>query len=127
MSGYIYILSNPSMPGILKIGKTEREPDDRISELSNVSSVPTAFYLEYKIFVPDCHSAEKSIHEALKAMRISDKREFFEISVSEAIDIVKSQVVTNIAKELLKYDNDLLSKVIDYIFMRNKTVKQNLK
>jgi hypothetical protein len=127
MRGYIYILSNPSMPGILKIGKTERDPDERISELSNVSGVPTPFYLEYKIFVPDCHSAEKSIHEALKAMRVSDRREFFDIIVSDAIDIVKSQVVTNIAKELLKYDNDLLSKIIDYVFMRNKTVKMNLK
>ena len=127
MSGYIYILSNPSMPDILKIGKTERDPDERISELSNVSAIPSTFNLEYKVFVPDCHSAEKSIHEALKAMRVSERREFFDISVSEAIDIVKSQVVINIAEELLKYDNDLLSKVIDYVFMRNKTVKKNLK
>ncbi len=32
MSGYIYCFSNPSMPGILKVGMTERTPEIRLFE-----------------------------------------------------------------------------------------------
>ena len=43
-AGYLYILSNPSLGNIIKIGKTTRDPArDRISELSAATSIPTPF------------------------------------------------------------------------------------
>ena len=123
MNGYIYILSNPSMPGILKIGKTERCPEERISELSSVTAIPTEFVLEYKIHVSNCDIAEKTVHESLRTFRVSNNREFFKIGVNEAKDVMRKNMVGLIGDELLKYDNVLIVKVIDYIFLKNKTIR----
>ena len=123
MNGYIYILSNPSMPGILKIGKTERCPEERISELSSVTGIPTEFVLEYKVHVPDCDIAEKKVHEFLRTFRVSNNREFFKIGVDEVKNIIRENIAGLIGDELLKYDNGLIVKVIDYIFLKNKTIR----
>ena len=63
-SGYIYVLSNPSMPGVLKIGKTTRDVTARAMELQS-TGLPTPFEIEFSIHVNDCHSLEKSVHDSL--------------------------------------------------------------
>ena len=40
--GYVYILSNPGMPGLLKIGMTRFDPTRRVQELSSATGVPTS-------------------------------------------------------------------------------------
>ena len=47
--GYLYCFSNSSMPGILKIGMTERTPDIRLSEAnsSNTWKPPTPYKIEF--------------------------------------------------------------------------------
>ncbi len=37
--GFIYIAINPAFPKFLKIGKTTREPEERISELSSGTGI----------------------------------------------------------------------------------------
>ena len=45
-SRFIYILSHPRMPGILKIGYTEKCVTDRIAQLSAPTDVPGKFTME---------------------------------------------------------------------------------
>lgn len=45
--GHIYILVNPSMEGLVKIGKTTRDPESRARELSQATGVPTPFYVAF--------------------------------------------------------------------------------
>jgi hypothetical protein len=85
MSGSIYVLSNPSMPGLLKIGKTRRTVSERMKELYD-TGVPTPFKCEFNIFVPlDVHKAEKGIHRMLSKFRVNNSREFFKINTDEAL------------------------------------------
>ena len=84
MSGYVYIISNPSMPGLVKIGKTTTTPSRRMDEL-NSTGVPTPFDLEFSVEVADCHASERAAHSALNKYRVSAKREFFKISARNAI------------------------------------------
>ena len=88
MNGYVYVMINPSMNGIVKIGMTTREPEDRAVELSATTGVPTPFIVAYKRRVSDCAFAEKKIHEQLSEYRVNDGREFFRLTVTDAINVV---------------------------------------
>ena len=83
--GYIYVLSNAAMPGLLKIGKSERNPSEfRAIELYT-TGVPEPFRLEYYMRVDDYHAAEKRAHDHFLDKRPNRTREFFRISVAEAL------------------------------------------
>ncbi|WP_342558326.1 GIY-YIG nuclease family protein [Metasolibacillus sp. FSL K6-0083] len=90
-SGYIYLMVNPSMNGIVKIGLTKRTPEERLDELSKATGVPTPFILVYKERFNDCVRAEKIIHSLLeeRGERVSSNREFFSTETSEAIKIIQ--------------------------------------
>ena len=88
-SEFVYVLVNSSMPGLCKIGKTTRDPNGRVSELSRATGVPTPFVLVWSEEISDCSEAERLIHARLADLRESTSREFFRIDTREAIVIVK--------------------------------------
>lgn len=89
-SGYVYILMNLSMPDLVKIGLTTRTLDERITELSGATGVPTPCILIYRRFFENCLVAENKMHSLLSDYRLSNNREFFKIPVYEAIDALIS-------------------------------------
>lgn len=89
-AGYLYVLVNPTLPGMVKIGRTARSPAERAAELSTATGVPTPFIVAFEQAFDDCHKAEAYVHEVLshKGHRISSNREFFNISSTEAISAI---------------------------------------
>ncbi|SFX48485.1 T5orf172 domain-containing protein [Paracoccus pantotrophus] len=81
--GYVYILKNPSMPGLLKIGKTTRSVQQRCDELWQ-TGVPTPFEVVAEYYSPDCHELERNVHQSLADKRVSEMREFFAVEESKA-------------------------------------------
>lgn len=104
--GIVYVLSNPAMPNIVKIGMTTREDINlRMQELYN-TSVPVPFVCEYacKVFTCDCAIIEKALHIAFSPYRLNPSREFFEIEPEQAIAILKlldrsEDITTEVATE----------------------------
>lgn len=80
------------MPDLVKIGKTQRDPQDRVAELSSGTGIPTPFFLAYKELFADCSEAEKFVHTYLsqKNYRVSENREFFKVPLSVAIEAIQS-------------------------------------
>lgn len=78
------------MPGLVKIGRTDRQPEDRVRELES-TGVPTPFKLEFSAYVSDSVMAEAQIHRVLEqsGCRTSQRREFFKISLHEAVIIAQ--------------------------------------
>lgn len=68
--GYLYCFSNPSMPGILKIGMTTRKPEDRLCEAntSNTWKPPMPYSIEMSVHVKDPHTKEKNNSYTLGAL-----------------------------------------------------------
>lgn len=93
MSGrqYLYIFSNPSMPGMLKVGSTTRPPHERKLELHS-TGVPTPFEIEYVFVVADCSACEQLAHRALHAYRVSTNREFFSVSIKTALKKIQAVI-----------------------------------
>jgi hypothetical protein len=83
-NGSIYVASNPSMPGLLKVGRTAKTANERMAELYS-TGVPTRFEVELELRVADCHEAESLAHKALARWRESDNREFFRCSLEQAV------------------------------------------
>ncbi|HAD33606.1 MAG TPA: hypothetical protein DCF44_03785, partial [Chitinophagaceae bacterium] len=97
MEGIIYILSNPAMPGIVKIGKTTKEDVKlRMKELYS-SGVRLPFECVYAAKVRDIDEVERALHTAFSPDRLNPKREFFEIESMQAIAIIKLLELQNVS------------------------------
>lgn len=101
--GYLYVLSNNSMPNILKIGKTRQKAASRAHELSKHTAIPTPFKLEYETFFQHAEHAEMLIHAMLADHRIDVMREFFAVRLDHAIALCKR------ISEQLKENPDLFA------------------
>jgi len=105
-NGYIYCFSNPSMPGIHKIGMTERTPESRLSE-ANASDTwrpPTLYKIELAKKVSNPSQKEKTLHFLLERYtdRINPNREFFRVSIEEVqkfFDLMDGEMWTKTDEE----------------------------
>lgn len=105
MEGIIYILSNPAMPGIIKIGKTTKEDVKiRMKELYS-SGVPLPFECVYAAKVRNIDEVERALHNAFSPDRLNPKREFFEIEPSQAIAIIKLLELQNVSPLVEQEEN----------------------
>ena len=74
----VYIISNKSMPGLVKVGST-KNIKDRLKTLSG-TSVPTPFRIEYFHKTTDGRNLEQKVHIVLTEYRERENREFFRCS-----------------------------------------------
>lgn len=86
--GIVYVLTNPAMPGIVKIGKTTRGMSARLNELYS-TGVPLPFECAYAARVDDEAKVERAFHQAFGPYRINARREFFDIQPEQAIALLE--------------------------------------
>lgn len=86
--GIIYIFTNESMPGLIKIGKTTNIKQ-RLQDL-DTTGVPTPFKLHYAVEVDGYDQKEKLIHQGYAKDRVRPNREFFRIEPENATAILKA-------------------------------------
>lgn len=88
-SGWLYVISSPSLPNLVKVGVSRREsPWTRVKELSS-SSLPIPFKAHCFVFSDDCFELESAMHKYFDAQRVNKDREFFAITPQQAIDALK--------------------------------------
>lgn len=85
----VYVLTNPAMPGFVKIGKTSGDDvNARLAQLYT-TGVPFPFELRFACRIPNSSEVEKALHIAFAPYRVNAKREFFSIEPEQAIAILK--------------------------------------
>lgn len=74
------------MPGVVKIGRSKHGGRIRAGHLyQRATGVPLPFKMEFEIWCNDCVVIELIVHEKQEKHRVSDSREFFSLSVRDAI------------------------------------------
>lgn len=118
-TGYIYILINDSFNGLIKIGKTTVNVEERAKQLSKGSGVPTPFRVAYQLFVNNCDVTEKKIHDELNDYRVNPNREFFKYPLHKAIELIymlnSAQITGEEKYEAIDILAKLKEKFRDYI------------
>ena len=108
--GIVYLLTNPCMPGLVKIGMTKQEDlDKRMKELYT-TGVPVPFECQFacKVNNKDCAKIEKALHTAFDPQRVNKNREFFKINVEQAKVILELFHHTDVTEDVTEeIQNDL--------------------
>lgn len=88
---YIYVLSNDTMPGLLKIGFTKNKPSERVKQINSATGVAEDFVVEYQYPCFNAHELEQVIHKYLEqsGLRHNKKKEFFNVTLMEAVSVVE--------------------------------------
>lgn len=86
---YVYILSNKSMPGLIKIGFTDKTPQKRVEGLNKSTGVPMDFDIEWAFPCFNAIRLEKEIHDYFDGYRLRKNREFFRIDIETAKENIR--------------------------------------
>ncbi|MGF6575186.1 hypothetical protein ABH945_007315 [Paraburkholderia sp. GAS333] len=86
MEGYVYVMSNKAMPGLVKVGYTTNTPAERAAQLNGTHS-PHPVEVESCIQVSDPRAIERAAHQHLRAHH--EGKEWFRCSLEVAIAAVK--------------------------------------
>ena len=108
-AGYVYILTNPSFKeDWVKIGKSSRPVDIRSKELDN-TAVPLPFEIYATLKTVKYSEVERAVHQTIDSLtdlRIRQNREFFNITPSEALNILKRMATMLDDAEIEEYENN---------------------
>jgi hypothetical protein len=91
MRGFLYVMTNQSMPQVVKIGFSTKDPAIRADDLSG-TSVPTPFTVHYDVLIDDPYSLEQVIHNRLREEGFGAGKEFFSISADAAVSKIRAYI-----------------------------------
>ena len=84
--GYIYCISNVSMPNILNIGITWMTPEQKIIDINGLPILwrpPTPYKCEFAKRVLNAEHKKNTIYKVLAQSRITPKQMFFNVPIEE--------------------------------------------
>ncbi len=86
---WVYILSNPALPNMLKIGYTKNEPEVRAKQISASTGVALPYKVEWAFQCFNGEQLEHEVHRELASYRVNQNREFFDIPLAEAQEAIE--------------------------------------
>lgn len=87
---WVYVLSNPAYdPSIIKIGFTSSTPELRKESIDRSTGVPIPFKVEYTKQCRNGRELEQAVHAYLANERINFNKEFFQVSVEDARQVIE--------------------------------------
>ena len=87
---WVYILSNPALPNMLKIGYTKNDPETRAKQISASTGVALPYKVEWAFQCFNGEQLEQEVHRELESYRVNQNREFFDIPLVEAQEAIEA-------------------------------------
>lgn len=84
--GWVYIISNPAMPGIIKVGYSTKHPHNRAKELKT-TGIPTEYEVIFSVIVDRPRDLEQRVHNHLREYKKGG--EWFTCSLAAATAAIK--------------------------------------
>lgn len=104
MKGYVYVMSNPAMHGIVKVGFTLKEPELRAQEMSAHEGLPLKMRVEYYAYIAgSAYEVEQKTHRSLKIL--SAGKEWFRCDVLKAVMAIQVASTGKLLSEKLHYES----------------------
>lgn len=118
--GWIYVLTNQTMPDLVKVGLTTSSPEQRTKELSSATGVASKFEIAASLEVSDVSAAEKKAHSILERVfgRPNQSREFFKADAQSAIEVLEGAL----AEFLLGEETDFLNEAAKLAYSKSFTM-----
>lgn len=110
LAGFVYLATNPAMPGIVRAGRTQNWADDRFTKL-NSAGVPEPFSYKCSRFFVDCFIAEEKIFRDLSvAGTPCTNKSFFRIDEKTAVAILETHYSEQHAhRDIVEYQDEAQS------------------
>lgn len=90
--GFTYVLSNPAMPGVAKVGYTAALAEAHAKELSS-TAVPLPYAVEFEALTSFPEAARARAHQMLGSHRVAKDREFFWVTPDLAVEAVRDALL----------------------------------
>ncbi|MCA3028979.1 MAG: GIY-YIG nuclease family protein [Rhodocyclaceae bacterium] len=96
VKGWVYVITNAGMPGLVKVGFTMKDPDERARELAHTGN-PHPYEVDYQVWVEDPYSVEQQAQRKLTSSGylVGDDRfsgagiEWFSCKIEQAIVAIR--------------------------------------
>lgn len=94
--GWVYVITNKAMPGLVKVGYSTKDPTLRAAELDS-TGMPHPYTVVYDVLVQEPRDVEQRVHRILADM--SEGKEWFRCTASTAIQKIQDVVGDGILAE----------------------------
>jgi hypothetical protein len=102
--GWVYVITNPAMPDLLKVGYSMKHPSLRADELYHTNN-PHPFVVEYEILVVNPRLVESLVHSELE--QFNEGKEWFRCKVSHSIAEIRRVCRINELNILFEQESEL--------------------
>jgi hypothetical protein len=96
LKGWVYIITNKAMPGIVKIGYSTKDPKLRAMELEGTGT-PHPYEVKFEVLVYNPSEVERRAHRILKSFR--EGKEWYRCSLDQAITVIQKVAGNKLIKE----------------------------
>lgn len=128
MKGWVYVITNRAMPGLVKVGYSSNDPDLRAAGLNHTGS-PHPYLVEYEALVNEPFGIEQRTHKSLSHLHEGELYqkgvgiEWFNCSIEEAISAIKTSAGAALIIETYKGADRKKAEELH----RQKTIEENKK
>ncbi len=84
---WVYVLSSFNN-GYYKIGYTKNEPEFRAKQISSATGVAHPYKVEFAFQCFNGEALEHEVHRKLEHYRVNSNREFFDVTLHEAKEVI---------------------------------------
>ncbi len=90
--GWVYVLTHPAWDklGMVKVGRTGRDPRTRAAEITSVSGLLAPCAIACCSPVSDMAAAEQAVHRMLGSHRVRKRRELFRVDSATARAVIEA-------------------------------------